>query len=761
MVVMVVVVAAAEPISWTGNTKRGLSFQSENLPTDDSYASLYLTSNMTSTADLSMCVWVKVLHFKESSSYLLSYATSDLNNNEMNLAIKPSQLMIAIGGTYLHQKKTPLTYLPDVWYHICFVTSQQDSRGTFYLNGKKSTSFKLPKRDILLNGSLTLGQEADKVNGGYQAQQSFSGIITGFNMYSRQLRGEEVEALAGCEVEEVEGDLVGWRTAVWSVNGDVTQVDLSVEEYCTPERFRFTVFPQRRKYTVAHVFCTKLKTSLAVPKNSEENTALYDASVILVERCQPANHAFLYFWLGAYEMDNGIWTDAKGSRLNFTNFDDTTIKKSKNCSGFKVPPYTENWDQISCTSTYEFCMGCEEVEPTVLKMRGLCEQYLQSTYLRLEQHKGQMPAFRGFTKYYISFDGNHTWSLINMWSSEAVATYFTYESDLPLGRRDWRTTADFQLCDKPAGEKHLLSLSACYDHEYTCDEGTCINLTQRCDLRVDCPDNTDETGCDKLSRPPEYLHSLPPPGVELGPLSLNTSVTLKGFSQVDIRDMKLTVDFSIIITWFDLRLRYKNLKDLSDLNFIQPSLVWTPSLELVNADFPNTYKTAAVLTVVRQSPPEEDDPRLPAHDELYEGSKNPLRLNQKFNAPFSCTMDLRNFPFDNQHCSLLLRLTSARSDFLRWHKMTVDYPGEVLLTEYEVGKFSIDRQTIDEYSVARVKINFSRRYGYYLLSAYLPTVMLMIISYASLYCKRESRDLRVMMALTTLLVLYALYQQTL
>ncbi|KAG7153977.1 Gamma-aminobutyric acid receptor subunit alpha-4-like [Homarus americanus] len=603
MVVMVVVVAAAEPISWTGNTKRGLSFQSENLPTDDSYASLYLTSNMTSTADLSMCVWVKVLHFKESSSYLLSYATSDLNNNEMNLAIKPSQLMIAIGGTYLHQKKTPLTYLPDVWYHICFVTSQQDSRGTFYLNGKKSTSFKLPKRDILLNGSLTLGQEADKVNGGYQAQQSFSGIITGFNMYSRQLRGEEVEALAGCEVEEVEGDLVGWRTAVWSVNGDVTQVDLSVEEYCTPER--------------------------------------------------------------------------------------------------------------------------------------------------------------GFTKYYISFDGNHTWSLINMWSSEAVATYFTYESDLPLGRRDWRTTADFQLCDKPAGEKHLLSLSACYDHEYTCDEGTCINLTQRCDLRVDCPDNTDETGCDKLSRPPEYLHSLPPPGVELGPLSLNTSVTLKGFSQVDIRDMKLTVDFSIIITWFDLRLRYKNLKDLSDLNFIQPSLVWTPSLELVNADFPNTYKTAAVLTVVRQSPPEEDDPRLPAHDELYEGSKNPLRLNQKFNAPFSCTMDLRNFPFDNQHCSLLLRLTSARSDFLRWHKMTVDYPGEVLLTEYEVGKFSIDRQTIDEYSVARVKINFSRRYGYYLLSAYLPTVMLMIISYASLYCKRESRDLRVMMALTTLLVLYALYQQTL
>ncbi|XP_037793866.1 glutamate-gated chloride channel-like [Penaeus monodon] len=61
--------------------------------------------------------------------------------------------------------------------------------------------------------------------------------------------------------------------------------------------------------------------------------------------------------------------------------------------------------------------------------------------------------------------------------------------------------------------------------------------------------------------------------------------------------------------------------------------------------------------------------------------------------------------------------------------------------------------------MAVVGMIFYRRYWYYLTSAYLPTIMLMLISYASLFCKRDNRDLRVMMAITTLLVLYALYQQ--
>lgn len=91
--------------------------------------------------------------------------------------------------------------------------------------------------------------------------------------------------------------------------------------------------------------------------------------------------------------------------------------------------------------------------------------------------------------------------------------------------------------------------------------------------------------------------------------------------------------------------------------------------------------------------------------------------------------------------------------------LNTNAPLQRLLTEYQVGDMTIRRREEAEYSMAVVGMIFYRRYWYYLTSAYLPTIMLMLISYASLFCKRDNRDLRVMMAITTLLVLYALYQQ--
>ncbi|KAK7083907.1 hypothetical protein SK128_018701 [Halocaridina rubra] len=213
------------------------------------------------------------------------------------------------------------------------------------------------------------------------------------------------------------------------------------------------------------------------------------------------------------------------------------------------------------------------------------------------------------------------------------------------------------------------------------------------------------------------------------------------------------------LSWSDIRLQYLNLKELADINLIEISKVWTPKVEYMNADFPFVYETPATLKVKRAAPAEPDDPILVKHDEVYMGSKNPLLMSKKVNAPFSCALDLKNFPFDTQRCQLLLRLSSARLEFLQWNQLEVYYLGEVWLTEYKVDKVDIESQEEEEYSMAVISITFRRRFWFYITSSYLPTVMLMLISYTSLYLKRDNVDLRVMMTLTALLVLYALYQQ--
>ncbi|XP_066941310.1 uncharacterized protein [Macrobrachium rosenbergii] len=825
----------------TGVCERAFVFQASNNLSNVSRALIYLRPELLARAktsdgvnedpsiyapdgeeatvsDLSVCVWMKLHYFRQTTSYLFSYATSLAKNNELNFGIQYKQILIAVGGKYVFGRDHIL-FVPYTWYHFCFVVNSEDRTGTFYVNGKLHKVNRLTQRHILMNGSLVLGQETDKVDGGYQELQSFCGTLTGFNLYSRPLDSSEVSMLASCHPGIEEGDLVAWSEAEWEISGPVDVQEIQKEEYCAPKNFNFVIFPKRRTHKEAQHLCRSLKSTIALPGNPGENSLLYRGSEPFVDECQPHNHATVFMWLGTTRGQDGTWTRQNGDPVTYSNF---LAEQKRPCAGLKIPPNREEWHDVSCSSTYKFCATCqEEQQPVVLRMRGLCDSILHETFFRMGNQYGEMILFRGFTKYNIVYDNVGTWVLLDVWTGNVLAKFFTYDDEVPFGKRTWWTTTDFDICQNPSNTSMQLSLSACYEWEYSCNDGSCVNLSQRCDQRVDCPDNSDEVGCEKLWKPADYLGALPPPGVQPGSaLLLNASLGIQGFSKINIRDMKLIVDFTMKIEWSDTRLRYKNLSPLRDLNYIEFSLqsVWLPQVELLNADFPKTFTTEPQVNIVRLSSPEEDDPSRIHKYEVYEGAKNSMELTQKFNAPFSCTMNMKNFPFDRQHCQLLIRFSSAKKEFMEWNDLSATYLGgesilfqngrnsvgeinrfcwrcerllkphinltyfasddiaqvpssiilvvsgtfsflQELLAEYVVEDITIQKGAAEGYSLVVVGITFYRRYAYYLTSAYLPTIMLMIISYTSLFCKRENCDLRVMMALTTLLVLYALYQQ--
>ncbi|KAG0726210.1 Gamma-aminobutyric acid receptor subunit rho-3 [Chionoecetes opilio] len=787
-VVTIVTLAVCILTPRPGAGGRAFNFQPTNQPSTNSKAWLMLQPPAQNPilSDLSVCLRYRINFFREKT-YVFSYATSDKDNNEMNMGLKEYTIFLAVGGSYRYGFQN-MSYVPDLWYHACFVVN-----GTtvfVYLDGELQQGTKVDERSILQNGSLVLGQETDLVSGGFQEKQSFCGIITDFNLYSRALSPEEVEALATCSDTTEEGDVVAWSTAPWTVEGDVVELELEKDEYCV-KRTRFTVFPELRTITEAKQWCVNLKSRLAVTRNAEENERLYGDALPFLKQCRPANHAKGFFWLAATdEAEDGIWTDYQarhalfyfyfpldfflglgrdgkgllfyGDVLNYTNFMGTYKASTKNCALFLIPPSTREWEDGSCKDIYQFCSACEEEAPAVVKMRGLCEREdAKAAWFTLHQRRGQKPTFRGFTKYLVEpgEEEEDTWRLVNQWTNQTLAKIHAHNLFYPVGLREWQLTTDYDICGKKKDTKHFLSLSTCLDLEYTCGDGSCVNLSRRCDLRTDCPDNTDEIGCDKLQRPKDYLVSLTPAAVQPGPLTLNLSLNILGFSEINLRDLKLTVDLATTLSWYDQRLSFRNLKAIREINHIPTDEVWTPKLEYTNADFPRIFTTNRILNVMRETEPEEDDPSSPKHEEVYLGRSNSLLLSQRVNAPFTCNMDLRNFPFDTQHCTLLLRITSARNNFLTWGDMNVSYMGETLLTEYEIGGVLSAQREEDMYSVAVVQVTFYRRFWFYVTSAYLPTVMLMMISYASLWCKPENSDLRVMMSLTTLLVLYALYQQ--
>lgn len=155
----------------------------------------------------------------------------------------------------------------------------------------------------------------------------------------------------------------------------------------------------------------------------------------------------------------------------------------------------------------------------------------------------------------------------------------------PFGTNPWRLMSD--ACGLPAGTIVNLTLSECGKGMFTCEDGTCISLQQRCDLRVDCLDQSDEHYCILVDVPSNYQINIPPsPATMNGSLDIDFTVNVISFPSVATQDLTFVTTFQLLLGWRDSRLNYFNLKTDRTLNMLSKESmkkIWTPLVFFRNA----------------------------------------------------------------------------------------------------------------------------------------------------------------------------------
>ena len=191
--------------------------------------------------------------------------------------------------------------------------------------------------------------------------------------------------------------------------------------------------------------------------------------------------------------------------------------------------------------------------------------------------------------------------------------------------------------------------------------------------------------------------------------------------------------FTLISTWFDKRLTYKNLQKDENINLIgNPEKIWRPEYILVNTDSDEDKQShggQSTYLII----PDFHSKYLSDHTQskksyYFPGDKNSIKKIETYKAAFECEYDMRRYPFDIQICYMEIMVAGNRDMFIDLVPEKLSYMGpDEVFSQYFVLKKSICAANVHPRRGIIVEFTMKRSLSQSLLSIYLPTIIVNLI----------------------------------
>nr|XP_023017647.1 glycine receptor subunit alpha-2 [Leptinotarsa decemlineata]XP_023017648.1 glycine receptor subunit alpha-2 [Leptinotarsa decemlineata] len=249
---------------------------------------------------------------------------------------------------------------------------------------------------------------------------------------------------------------------------------------------------------------------------------------------------------------------------------------------------------------------------------------------------------------------------------------------------------------------------------------------------------------DILPIDPSKYDKMRPPKRDGNPTIVHFHVTVMGLDSIDENSMTYAADIFFAQTWKDHRLR---LPENMSTEYRLLEVEWLKNMWRPDSFFKNA-KSVTFQTMT-----------IPNHYMWLYKDKTILYM-VKLTLRLSCAMNFMIYPHDTQECKLQMESLSHTTD-----DMIFEWDPDVPLVvdeNIELPQLAlVKNNTADctqvystgNFTCLEVVFVLKRRLGYYLFHTYIPTCLIVIMSWVSFWIKPEAAPARVTLGVTSLLTL--------
>lgn len=477
-------------------------------------------------------------------------------------------------------KKVPVKVLLRQWMSFCLVMDITSNAFVAVIDNKitrEQLQGDMSSEYVRVRGGglFYVGQEQDLHGGGLNKRQSLRADLADYMFFDKALSEDAMRRFTLCQdVAEIRTPIIHMNNVEgdFAVGEDVTANATVVrEEMCLSKESYTIYFPEKRTFLQSSRVCHAVAGQVYIPEDEETNWQLFYRSQPFEHVCKSDSTDTT--WVGSkYDATQNMLVSYRTRRrLSFSKFV-SQPSKEKTCASM----YTSlndaefwfgKWKPKDCDTV--MCVCCQVTKVHLMRLRGLCSRSLfDGSYFLYGEVNGK-PVFNGLRYSIIQWvtapDDPATghWELSVVGQRETRGRMkMTSKAEYPMGIKEWILEGD--ECPSTTTK---LAITTCGPGEYTCRDGTCVAISHRCDLALHCPDGSDESGCESLVLPPGYMSNIPPPKTDDSPVQVLMTVVLGPIRAFEIIKFKMTLDMTVIFTWYDSRIKFQNLK-VSALQYI-------------------------------------------------------------------------------------------------------------------------------------------------------------------------------------------------